>query len=83
MPRGTQEGRPNRGRAGGGSLDNSWIPAIMGTLGAVLGVLALWLMPDFPAQDYITAAAIGAVSGFAATGINQVLIQSAKRKEQV
>ena len=29
-------------------------------------------MPDFPANDVINAAAIGVVSGLAATGINQI-----------
>ena len=32
-------------------------------------------MPEFPATDYITAAAVGIVSGFAATGVNQVFKQ--------
>ena len=40
-----------------------------------LGIVALYIMPDFPAGDPITAAAIGAVSGFAATGIHQAAKQ--------
>ena len=35
-------------------------------------------MPSFPAEDYFTAVAIGIVSGFAATGINQVYKQQVK-----
>ena len=54
------------------SLDNRWIPSICGTVGGILGVLAMRIMPDFPATDYITAVAVGIVSGLAATGINQI-----------
>lgn len=57
------------------SLDNKWIPVICGVLGCVLGIAGMFLMPDFPAGDYITAAAVGVVSGFAATGVNQVYKQ--------
>ena len=54
-------------------LDNKWIPCIVGVVGAILGAVALAVgMPDFPATDYITAVAVGVVSGLAATGINQV-----------
>lgn len=56
-------------------LDNKWIPLICGLCGGVLGVAGMFLMPDFPASDYITAVAVGIVSGFAATGVNQVLKQ--------
>ena len=54
------------------SLDNRWIPSICGTVGGILGVLAMRIMPDFPAIDYITAVAVGIVSGLAATGVNQI-----------
>ena len=53
------------------SLDNKWIPIVCGTVGAILGVVALKVMPEFPAVDILTAIAIGIVSGFAATGIHQ------------
>ena len=57
-------------------LDNKWIPIICGIFGAVVGVIAFYLgMPDFPANDPITAAAVGAASGFAATGVNQITKQ--------
>ena len=58
-------------------LANKWIPVICGIAGLVLGIVALYIMPDFPADDPITAA-IGAVSGFAATGINQIAKQAKK-----
>ena len=54
-------------------LDNKWIPIICGAVGIALGLLGFYLgMPDFPANDPITAAAVGAASGFAATGVNQI-----------
>ena len=56
-------------------LDNKWIPIICGVCGCALGILAMFIMPDFPAGDYITAAAVGIVSGLAATGINQAAKQ--------
>ena len=58
-------------------LDNKWIPIICGVCGAVLGVVGMFIMPDYPAKDYITAVAVGIVSGLAATGINQAVKQLA------
>ena len=52
-------------------LDNKWIPVIVGACGGVLGVAGMFLMADFPAGDMLTAAAVGIVSGLAATGVNQ------------
>ena len=60
------------------ALDNRWIPSICGTVGGILGVLAMRIMPDFPATDYITAVAVGIVSGLAATGVNQIGKQLSK-----
>lgn len=59
-------------------LDNKWIPIICGVCGLALGLAAMVIMPDFPATDYITAAAIGVVSGLAATGADQVIKQLGK-----
>ena len=57
-------------------LDNKWIPVICGVSGIILGIAALYIgVPDFPASDPLTAAAVGGVSGLAATGINQVAKQ--------
>lgn len=52
-------------------LDNKWIPAICGVVGLALGIVGMFVMPEFPADDFMTAAAIGIVSGWAATGANQ------------
>ena len=56
-------------------LDNKWIPVIMGVTGLVLGIVGMFIIPDYPAKDYITSAAVGIVSGLAATGINQIAKQ--------
>lgn len=56
-------------------LDTKWLPVICGILGGLLGALGVYVMPDFPAEDVITAAAIGIVSGLASTGANQVYKQ--------
>lgn len=54
-------------------LDNKWIPVVAGVSGVILGILALYIgVPDFPAADPMTAAAVGGVSGLAATGLHQV-----------
>jgi len=56
-------------------LDDKYIPLICGLLGAALGAAASFLMADFPAQDILSALAMGAVSGFAATGMDQSVKQ--------
>ena len=56
-------------------LDNKYIPVIVGVCGGLLGVPGMMFMPDFPATDYMTAVAIGIVSGLAATGVNQAMKQ--------
>ena len=62
-------------------LANKYIPVIVGAAGGVLGVVGMLVMPDFPATDYLTAVAVGIVSGLAATGINQVYKQLSRTKE--
>lgn len=57
------------------NLDNKWLPVICGILGGALGVLGMYIVADFPAADYLTAVAVGIVSGLAATGANQVYKQ--------
>ncbi|MCI8933900.1 MAG: enolase [Clostridiaceae bacterium] len=60
------------------ALADKWIPVVCAVSGMVLGVCGLWIMPDFPAQDVVNAAAVGAVSGLASTGLNQVFKQMKK-----
>ena len=56
-------------------IDNKWIPVICGLAGGMLGVAGMFIMPEFPANDYITAVAVGIISGLAATGANQAYKQ--------
>lgn len=56
-------------------VDNKWIPVICGAAGAVLGVVGMLVMPDYPASDYLSAVAVGIVSGLASTGANQIYKQ--------
>ena len=57
-------------------IDDKFSPVICGVFGAILGVVGFVIkMPDFPAQDPITAVAVGIVSGLAATGANQIYKQ--------
>ena len=57
-----------------GKVDK-WIPVIVGTVGAVLGVVGLYTISDFPAQDVLNAVAVGIASGLASTGANQIVKQ--------
>lgn len=61
-------------------LDNKWLPVICGFLGGCLGVVGLYIMPDFPAKDLLTAIAVGIVSGLAATGAHQIYKQLSSEK---
>jgi len=54
------------------ALDNKWLPIICGTLGGALGVVAMYVIADYPAHDVLNAIAIGIISGLAATGIHQI-----------
>lgn len=59
-------------------IPDEWIPVIMAVVGGILGAIGMNVIPDFPAADYINAVAVGAVSGLAATGVNQVYKQAKK-----
>ncbi len=54
-------------------LDNNKILPIVGLVGAICGACAFKIMPDFPAQDIMTAVAIGIVSGMSATWVDQTV----------
>lgn len=62
-------------------LDNKYIPVICGIMGGALGVVAMYFVPDYPANDILTAIAIGIVSGLSATGINQIYKQLSEKSE--
>ena len=57
-----------------GRIDK-WIPVIVGVVGGVLGVVGMYTMPEFPAQDILNALAVGIASGLASTGANQIVKQ--------
>ena len=60
-------------------FDDRKIPVVMGICGAVLGIVAYFVAADLiPANDPITALAIGIFSGLSATGVNQIVKQSQK-----
>jgi hypothetical protein len=56
-------------------INNKWIPILCALTGGVLGIVGMFVMPDFPAGDVITAGAVGIVSGLAATGADQMVKQ--------
>lgn len=60
------------------ALNNKWIPVIVGIAGAILGVVGMNVIADFPAADIINALAVGIVSGLASTGADQIVKQQAK-----
>ena len=63
-----------------GKIDK-WIPVIVGVVGAVLGLVGMRTMADFPAQDVLNALAVGIASGLASTGVNQIVKQLRQDEE--
>ena len=63
-----------------GRIDK-WIPVIVGAVGAVLGVVGMYTIKEFPAQDVLNAIAIGIASGLASTGVNQITKQLSQVSE--
>lgn len=61
-------------------MADKWIPSICGVVGGALGIASMFIMPEFPAQDVISAFAVGIVSGLASTGADQMVKQI--RKEE-
>lgn len=57
-----------------GKIDK-WIPVIVGTTGAILGVVGLYTISNFPSEDVLNAVAVGIASGLASTGANQIVKQ--------
>lgn len=60
------------------TIPDEAIPVIVGVAGGILGVVGMYIMPDFPAKDVLNAVAIGIVSGLASTGVNQIYKQATK-----
>lgn len=57
------------------TVKDNYIPVIVGMAGGILGVVGMYVIPDFPATDVLNAIAVGIVSGLASTGVNQVYKQ--------
>lgn len=59
-----------------------FIPLIALVLGAIAGVICYYFIPDvFSASNVVVAIVVGAASGLAATGTNQVFKQLTKDSE--
>lgn len=61
-------------------VPNQMIPVICGMAGGVLGIVGMYIMPEYPVHDVLSALAVGIMSGLAATGVNQVGKQWTVRK---
>jgi ribonucleotide monophosphatase NagD (HAD superfamily) len=59
-------------------LLNPDFPVVVGIVGGILGVVGMYVIPDFPANDVLNAIAVGIVSGLASTGVNQIYKQVKK-----
>ena len=59
-------------------VKDNYIPVIVGAVGGTLGAVGMYVIPDFPATDIMTAIAVGIVSGLASTGVNQIYKQVKK-----
>ncbi len=60
------------------SVKDNYIPIIVGVAGGILGVVGMYVIADFPANDVLNAIAVGIVSGLASTGVNQIYKQVKK-----
>lgn len=59
-------------------IKDELIPVIVGVCGGILGVVGMYVIPDFPANDILNAIAVGITSGLASTGVNQIYKQFKK-----
>ena len=60
-------------------ISDKAIPVIVGIVGGIIAVPAMYVMKNFPAEDIITAISVGIMSGLASTGVNQIYKQSRKQ----
>lgn len=62
-------------------VKKKFLPVISGVTGAILGIIAYFLIPSLiDSQNILTAIAIGIISGLGATGSNQVFKQLKKEE---
>lgn len=60
---------------------DKFIPVTVGLVGGILGVVGMYTIKDFPAQDILNAIAVGIASGLASTGVNQIVKQLKQEEE--
>ena len=60
------------------NVKDNLIPIIVGISGGILGIVGMYVIPDFPANDILNAIAVGIVSGLSSTGVNQIYKQVKK-----
>lgn len=63
------------------AIPDKFIPVIVGVVGAILGIVGMYTMPEFPATDILNALAVGIASGLASTGVNQIVKQLKQESE--
>ena len=61
-------------------IPNKFIPVIVGFIGGLIAIPAMYIMKNFPANDVITAISIGIMSGLSSTGVHQVNKKKKKTK---
>lgn len=57
------------------NIPDKLIPVIVGAVGGILGACGMFIIPDYPATDIMSAIAVGIVSGLASTGVHQAYKQ--------
>ena len=66
-------------KAVGNEQLDKFIPTICGVVGGILCIATFLTIPNFiPGDNWASALATGIASGFAATGVNQVIKQFSK-----
>ncbi len=60
------------------NVNDNLIPVIVGIAGGILGIIGMYVIPNFPANDILNAIAVGIVSGLSSTGVNQIYKQVKK-----
>jgi hypothetical protein len=63
-------------------LPKKWLPVFCGICGGLLGILGFYTMTAYPAEDVLTAVAVGIESGLAATGAHEVKCQLQNTKKE-
>lgn len=63
-------------------IKDKFIPVIVGISGGILGVIGMYIMPEFPVDDILNAISVGIVSGLASTGVDQAYKQIKKGSDE-